>query len=116
MFSSFVSKRFVVVSILAVMAMQLPLINSVLSLNQTNAYLHHICLNGEGTFKSGSIYEREVKGLIDHLSTYLDYGFVNGAAGDGTDDIYAKFQCRADISTSNCRSCLVTAFSGVTSF
>ncbi|OAP04146.1 hypothetical protein AXX17_AT3G23600 [Arabidopsis thaliana] len=65
---------------------------------------------GEGIVK-GSSYEGSVKSVIDHMSTYLDYGFVNGAGSDGPTNIYAKLQCRADASESKCRSCLATAFS-----
>ncbi|BAB01378.1 unnamed protein product [Arabidopsis thaliana] len=110
MSSSFLSRPLVSVYVFAMVTMQLLFMQSVLSLNQTNAYLNHICIKGEGIVK-GSSYEGSVKSVIDHMSTYLDYGFVNGAGSDGPTNIYAKLQCRADASESKCRSCLATAFS-----
>ncbi|CAE5968106.1 unnamed protein product [Arabidopsis arenosa] len=113
MSSSFVSKPLVSVYVLAMVAMQLPFMQSVLSLNQTNEYLNHICIKGEGTAK-GSSYEGSVRRVIDHMSTTdLDYGFVNGAGSDGPTKIYAKIQCRADASESKCRTCVATAFSEI---
>ncbi|XP_010466465.1 PREDICTED: putative cysteine-rich repeat secretory protein 25 [Camelina sativa] len=107
MMSSYsVTKPFVSVYVLAMVALQFP--HSVLSLNHTNAYLNHICIKGEGTVK-GNSYEEAVKGVIDHMSTYLGYGFVNGAGSDGPTKIYAKIQCRPDASESICRSCITTA-------
>ncbi|CAD5323788.1 unnamed protein product [Arabidopsis thaliana] len=112
MSSSFLSRPLVSVYVFAMVTMQLLFMQSVLSLNQTNAYLNHICIKGEGIVK-GSSYEGSVKNVIDHMSTYLDYGFVNGAGSDGPTKIYAKLQCRADASESKCRSCLATAFSEI---
>ncbi|KAG7632136.1 Gnk2-homologous domain, partial [Arabidopsis suecica] len=114
--SSSVTKHLISASILAIVAMQLPSVHSVLSLNETNAYLHHICINGEGTFKSGSPYEKEIKQLIDFLSSFIkDYSFVHGVSGIGPDDINVKFQCRGDTLQAKCRSCLATAFSEIRS-
>ncbi|XP_010418727.1 PREDICTED: putative cysteine-rich repeat secretory protein 10 [Camelina sativa] len=67
------------ISILAVVAFQLPFIHSVLSLNQTNSYLQHICIKSEGTYKPESSYESELKRHLDYsISNYLDYGFIYG--------------------------------------
>ncbi|EOA36489.1 hypothetical protein CARUB_v10011141mg [Capsella rubella] len=114
-----VSKRHVSVSILAVVAMQLHFIQSVLSLNQTNAYLQHICIKSEGTYKSDSSYESDVKRFLDVVADDLTSGFGSGTGGSGATlehegtPFYAKFQCRGDISESKCRSCLYTAFAGI---
>ncbi|XP_010481161.1 PREDICTED: putative cysteine-rich repeat secretory protein 10 [Camelina sativa] len=113
MSSSSVSKRFVSVSILAVVTLHFPFIQSVLSLNQTNAYLQHVCIKSDGTYKSESSYESSVKVLLDFIGADLDYGFGSGSAGSNGSAIYAKFQCRGDTSESKCRSCLTTAFSGI---
>lgn len=110
------SSSSVSISILAVVAMQLSLIHNVLSLNQTNSYLQHICINSEGTYKQKSSYESELKDHLDIMSNILDYGFVHGVGGAGSKTYYIKVQCRGDASESKCRSCLYTAFSGVTSF
>lgn len=113
MSSSFVSKRLFSVPILAVVAMQLSFVQSVLSLNQTNEYLHHICLNRQGTYKSGSKYERDLNNLIQIISISV---LGNVVVFSGDISLYVKLQCRGDSSTSTCRSCLDTAFFGVTSF
>ncbi|EFH59591.1 hypothetical protein ARALYDRAFT_318931 [Arabidopsis lyrata subsp. lyrata] len=109
MSSSFVTKRLFSVPILAMVAMQLSFVQCVLSLNQTNEYLHHICLNRQGTYKSGSKDERDLNNLIQMISISI-LGDVVVFSGDNS--IYVKLQCRGDSSTSKCRSCLDTAFSG----
>ncbi|CAN8240715.1 unnamed protein product [Cochlearia groenlandica] len=108
---SLVSKHYYV---LALLAMQIHLIQSFLfSINRTNEYLHHICLNGEGTFKSKT-YDKEVKELIDFMSrSYLKFGFGNALGNDGSDQITAKFQCRGDASKSVCKACMSIAFSEI---
>ncbi|KAG7573254.1 Gnk2-homologous domain, partial [Arabidopsis suecica] len=107
------SSSSVSISILAVVAMQLSFIHNVLSLNQTNSYLQHICINSEGTYKQKISYESELKDHIDIMSNMLDYGFVHGVGGAGSKSYYIKVQCRGDASESKCRSCLLTAFSGI---
>ncbi|EFH70671.1 predicted protein [Arabidopsis lyrata subsp. lyrata] len=104
------SNRHVSVILLVVVAMLLFFIQGVLSLNQTNAYLQHICVNSDGIYKSDSSYESNVKHLLEFMSSPLDYGFTSGTSSN---DIYAKFQCRGDVSESKCRSCLTTAFSAI---
>ncbi|XP_010468360.1 PREDICTED: putative cysteine-rich repeat secretory protein 23 [Camelina sativa] len=110
MSSSFVSKRIFSVTILAMVAMQLSCVESVLSLNQTNEYLHHICLNRQGTYKSGGKYERDLNNLIPMISISV-LGNVVVFSGDNA--AYVKLQCRGDSSTSKCRTCLDTAFSEI---
>ncbi|ESQ47678.1 hypothetical protein EUTSA_v10022109mg [Eutrema salsugineum] len=72
--SSSVSKRFVSVSILAVVAIPLVFMRSVLSLsqtialNQTNEYLHHKCINSQGTYNSGSPYEESLNRVVRSIS------------------------------------------------
>lgn len=115
--SSSVSKRLVSVSFLAVVAIQLLYIRSVLSLNQTNAYLNHICIKEQGTYKSGSPYEKNLNSLIRTISTLnLNFGFVHSSNGDAPNSVFIKLQCRGDSYFSKCRSCLATANSEVKSF
>ncbi|EOA28889.1 hypothetical protein CARUB_v10025134mg [Capsella rubella] len=102
------------ISILAVVALQLQFVHIVLSLNQTNSYLQHICIKSEGTYNPDSSYENQIKRHLDYSSTnYLDYGFIHGVGGEGPNTFYIKAQCRGDASLSMCRSCLSTAFSGI---
>jgi len=100
---------------LVVVAMQFSFIHNVLSLNQTNSYLQHICINSEGKYKAKNSYESRLKDHLDSMSNILDYGFIHGVGGADSSTYYIKAQCRGDASESKCRSCLFTAFSGVTS-
>lgn len=114
--SSSVSKRSVSVHILAMVAIQLLFIRSGLSLNQTNAYLHHKCINSQGTYKSRSPYEENLNRVVRSISTgNLRSGFAHVSNGDAPNTVYVKLQCRGDSYWSKCRSCLATAFSGVKS-
>ncbi|XP_024014971.1 LOW QUALITY PROTEIN: putative cysteine-rich repeat secretory protein 21 [Eutrema salsugineum] len=118
--SSFISERFVLVPILVVGAMQLLFILSIASLsqtdalNQTNAYLHHTCINSQGTYRPGSPYEENVNRAIKTMfKKLLDYGFIHSVVGDAPNTVYPKLQCRGDLSLSQCHSCLTTAFAGI---
>lgn len=115
--SSSVSKRLVSVPILAVLTIQLLFIHSVLSLNQTNAYLNHKCINEQGTYKLGSPYDKNLNSLIRTISTLnLNFGFVHSSNGEAPNSVFIKLQCRGDSYFSKCRSCLSTANSEVKSF
>ncbi|KAL9292270.1 putative cysteine-rich repeat secretory protein 21 [Arabidopsis thaliana] len=112
--SSSVSKRLVSVHILVVVALQLLFIPNVLSLNQTNAYLHHKCVNDQGTYNSGTPYEKNLNSLIRTISTLnLNFGFVHSSNGDAPNSVFIKLQCRGDSYFSKCRSCLATANSEI---
>jgi len=90
---------------------------NVLSLNQTNAYLHHKCVNDQGTYNSGTPYEKNLNSLIRTISTLnLNFGFVHSSNGDAPNSVFIKLQCRGDSYFSKCRSCLATANSEVKSF
>ncbi|CAD5320061.1 unnamed protein product [Arabidopsis thaliana] len=93
--------------------MQFSFIHNVLSLNQTNSYLQHICINSEGKYKAKNSYESRLKDHLDSMSNILDYGFIHGVGGADSSTYYIKAQCRGDASESKCRSCLFTAFSGI---
>ncbi|CAH2053060.1 unnamed protein product [Thlaspi arvense] len=108
-----VSKHLISVPILAVVAIQLLFIRSVLSLNQTNAYLHHICINSQGTYNPGSPYEESLNRVVRSISNgKLRSGFRHVSNGDPPNTIFVKLQCRGDSYLSKCHSCLSTAFSG----
>ncbi|CAN8275258.1 unnamed protein product [Cochlearia groenlandica] len=110
-------RRLGLVFILIVLAMQ-PM--CLLSLNMTNAYLHHICINSEGKSKSKS-FDNSIKGflnqLIDFMPSEYGYGFhVGSSNNDGQVKIFAKVQCLGDVLESKCNSCLLTASSSVNLF
>ncbi|CAN8320595.1 unnamed protein product [Cochlearia groenlandica] len=107
-------RRLGLVFLFIVLAMQpMPL----LSLNTTNAYLHHICINNEGKSKSMNFdnsIKRFLKKLIDFMPAEYGYGFhADSNNGDGQDKIFGKLQCRGDILESKCNSCLLTASSSI---
>ncbi|ESQ47679.1 hypothetical protein EUTSA_v10022184mg [Eutrema salsugineum] len=84
------------------------------ALNQTNAYLHHTCINSQGTYRPGSPYEENVNRAIKTMfKKLLDYGFIHSVVGDAPNTVYPKLQCRGDLSLSQCHSCLTTAFAGI---
>ncbi|XP_010466466.1 PREDICTED: putative cysteine-rich repeat secretory protein 21 [Camelina sativa] len=115
MYSSFpISKRLVSVPILAVVTIQILFIRSGFSLNQTNAYLHHKCINSQGTYKSRSPYEENLNRVVRSISTgNLRSGFAHVSNGDTPNTVFVKLQCRGDSYWSKCHSCLATAISGL---
>lgn len=111
MFSSSVSERTVLVLILAVVAaIQLFFIHSVASVNETNAYLYHKCLEKDGKYKSKSLYEKNLNSLISNTSVE-DY--IYGVYGYSPDTVYMVIQCRGDSYGPKCDTCLSTAYSEV---
>ncbi|CAN7101298.1 unnamed protein product [Brassica rapa subsp. narinosa] len=108
MFSSSVSERTFLVPILAVVATQLLFIHSVASVNDTNAYLYHKCLEKDGKYKSKSLYEKNLNSLISNTSV-KDY--LYGVYGYRPDTVYMVIQCRGDSYGSKCDTCLSTAYS-----
>lgn len=110
MFSSSVSERTILVPILAVIATQLFFIHSVASVNDTNAYLYHKCLEKDGKYKSKSLYEKNLNSLISNTSV-KDY--LYGVYGYRPDTVYMVIQCRGDSYGSKCNTCLSTAYSEV---
>lgn len=113
MSSSSKSKRMVLVLDLA-LAVQILLIRSVSSMNQTNAYLYHKCSEIEGKYKPKSPYEGNLNFLISdmHKDTF-ERGFVYAYHGDDPNIVYILLQCRGDSYGSKCGSCLTTATSEV---
>ncbi|ESQ47486.1 hypothetical protein EUTSA_v10022150mg [Eutrema salsugineum] len=102
------------VPILAIVTIQL-LPRSVSSLNLTNEYLHHECINSQGKYKKGSPFEDNLNRVIRSVSTTSNFrdGFDDTAFGDGPNKVYARLQCRADSYWSKCRTCLATAIAGL---
>jgi len=111
MFSTFGS-----VPILTVVAIQLFLIRNVLSLNLTNAYLHHKCNNTQGIYKRGSAFEKNLNIALRTVIFNGDFrtGFRYGDVGEDPNTVFVMYQCRGDSYWSNCRTCVTTALSGVT--
>ncbi|KAL9829638.1 putative cysteine-rich repeat secretory protein 28 [Arabidopsis thaliana] len=110
MFSTFGS-----VPILTVVAIQLFLIRNVLSLNLTNAYLHHKCNNTQGIYKRGSAFEKNLNIALRTVIFNGDFrtGFRYGDVGEDPNTVFVMYQCRGDSYWSNCRTCVTTALSGL---
>ncbi|EOA32031.1 hypothetical protein CARUB_v10015275mg [Capsella rubella] len=112
--SSSESKRLVLFPILVVAATQLLLLQSVSSLNLTNAYLHHKCLDREGKYKPGSKYENALTKIIKGFSEDSE-GFRTGwrmtAWGKEPNMTAITYFCRTDSRGPKCRSCVATASS-----
>ena len=105
------SKRF----LFSILAMPFFMIHSVSSLNLTNEYLSHKCLN-QGKYNSGSEYENNLNSIFHDFSTsdYAETGFLDASLGKTTaDSVTLTLQCRGDSYRSNCRTCVDTAISGV---
>ncbi|KAH0879921.1 hypothetical protein HID58_067315 [Brassica napus] len=100
--SSSVSKRLILIYVLAI---QLLLINSELSLNTTNDYLNHTCLVSQGKYKTGSEYEK----LIKHIMKMFYINSIRGYDLFGDSTFTAVLQCRGDSYGTKCRDCFVTA-------
>ncbi|CAA7060679.1 unnamed protein product [Microthlaspi erraticum] len=112
MYSSSAPKRIVSIRYLAMMAIQLLIIRSVSSMNQTNAYLNHKCSDIEGKYKPKSPYEQNLNFLITDMSKdNFIRGFAYAYHGDDPNTIYILLQCRGDSYGSKCGSCLSTAIS-----
>ncbi|XP_024014973.1 LOW QUALITY PROTEIN: putative cysteine-rich repeat secretory protein 17 [Eutrema salsugineum] len=112
--SSSVSKRHVMVPILAVVAIQFLLnIPSVFSLNMTNAYLQHKCFVSQGKYKPGSEYEKDLIDIIDSLPLTSNFtrGFEMSSSGEGPNYVSVTHQCRGDSYGAKCRSCYSTTIS-----
>jgi len=116
MSSSFIPKRIALVLNLAMVAIQVFLIRSVSSMNETNSYLYHKCSEAEGKYKSKSPYEGNLNFLIkDMYKDTFVRGFVYAYHGDDPNTVYILLQCRGDSYGFKCGSCLSTATSEVTS-
>ncbi|WZZ61028.1 hypothetical protein YC2023_061135 [Brassica napus] len=104
--SSSVSKRLILIYVLAI---QLLLINSELSLNTTNDYLNHTCLVSQGKYKTGSEYEK----LIKHIMKMFYINSIRGYDLFGDSTFTAVLQCRGDSYGTKCRDCFVTALAAL---
>ncbi|XP_050288781.1 cysteine-rich receptor-like protein kinase 29 isoform X3 [Quercus robur] len=74
---------------------------------QRDPYVLHQC-STTGNVTSNSTFRANLNTLISTLSsnTQIDYGFYNFTAGEGTNKVYATGLCRADLSPTDCRSCV----------
>ncbi|EOA32159.1 hypothetical protein CARUB_v10015411mg [Capsella rubella] len=98
----------------AVVAIHLLLIHSVSSLNITNVYLRHKCIVGEGKYKRGSEYEKNLNTLIQSTSAgNFRSGYDQVSHGKGPHSVTFMYQCRGDSYGPRCRSCYTTALSAL---
>ncbi|CAA7030248.1 unnamed protein product [Microthlaspi erraticum] len=106
--SSSTSKRLVLVPVLAI---QLLLVRSVSSLNMTNAYLNHKCMDSQGKYKPGSKYEQDLKDIIGSiaLSSNFTSGYEMMSLGKGPSYVSVTLLCRGDSHGPNCRQCYATS-------
>ncbi|WZZ39345.1 putative cysteine-rich repeat secretory protein 17 [Brassica napus] len=103
---SSVIKRLIFIHVLAI---QLLLINSDLSLNTTNAYLNHKCLVNQGKYKPGSEYDNRLKRTLKMFYS----GSYRGYDGIGDSTFSAIIQCRGDSYGPKCHDCFATALSAL---
>lgn len=112
-----VSKRLLLVPILAVVAIQLLFVRAASSVNITNTYLHHKCFVSQGKYKPGSQYEKNLKRIRNEISPEsFKRGYNSTHLGAGPDFIIMFLQCRGDTHGPKCRSCYANAQPEVTHF
>ncbi|XP_050288786.1 cysteine-rich receptor-like protein kinase 44 isoform X7 [Quercus robur] len=82
------------------------LVNPTINAQRDPRVLHECSTTGNVT--SNSTLRENLNTLISTLSsnTQIDYGFYNFTAGEGTNKVYATGLCRADLSPTDCRSCV----------
>lgn len=77
--------------------------------------LFHNCDPTAGNFSDNSTYQSNLERLLSTLaSDGYDTGFFNTSVGGGSDEVFGLVNCRGDINTTECRSCLDTAAAEVT--
>ncbi|KAG6638942.1 cysteine-rich receptor-like protein kinase 29 isoform X2 [Carya illinoinensis] len=78
-----------------------------LAFAQRDPYVLHDCSN-TGNVSSNSAYRKNVNTLLSSLSsnTQIDYGFYNFSAGENSDRVNAVALCRADLTPTDCQSCV----------
>ncbi|KAG2317429.1 hypothetical protein Bca52824_020551 [Brassica carinata] len=111
-----VSKRLLLLPILAMMAIQFLFVRTVSSVNMTNSYLHHKCFVDQGKYEPESEYEENLNRIIDPIpvtSESFERGTKMEMIGEGSDLISFTLQCRGDTSGPRCRSCYATALSAL---
>ncbi|CAH8386226.1 unnamed protein product [Eruca vesicaria subsp. sativa] len=109
MYSSLsVSKRLLLIHVLAI---RLLFIRSELSLNTTNEYLNHKCLDSQGKYKPGSKYEELL--ISNTKRFYVDSSLRQGYTLFGSNTLSAVLQCRGDSYGPKCRDCFVTALAAL---
>ncbi|XP_042944501.1 putative cysteine-rich receptor-like protein kinase 20 [Carya illinoinensis] len=78
-----------------------------LAFPQRDRFVYHHCSN-TGNVSSNSAYRKNVNTLLSSLSSYtqIDYGFYNFSTGENSDRVNAVALCRADLTPTNCQSCI----------
>ena len=74
---------------------------------QRDPYVLHDC-STSGNLSSNSTFRANLNTLISNLSsnTQINYGFYSFSAGEGTNKVYATGLCRADLTTTDCGTCV----------
>ena len=82
------------------------LVNNPTIIAQRDPYVLNKCYSSNVT--SNSTYRANLNTLLSTLTsnTQIDYGFYNFSAGENTDKVYATGLCRADLTPTDCRSCV----------
>ncbi|XP_050288809.1 cysteine-rich receptor-like protein kinase 44 [Quercus robur] len=83
-----------------------PLVSHSLVL-QRDPYVLHDC-STSGNVSSNSTFRANLNTLISNFSsnTQINYGFYSFSAGEGTNKVYATGFCRADLTTTDCSTCV----------
>ncbi|KAF5472857.1 hypothetical protein F2P56_009529 [Juglans regia] len=78
-----------------------------LAFAQRDPYVLHYCSN-TGNVSSNSAYRKNVNTLLSSLSSnsQIDFGFYNFSTGENSDRVNAIALCKADLTPTNCRSCV----------
>ena len=74
---------------------------------QRDPYVLHEC-STTGNVTSNSTLRENLNTLISTLSsnTQINYGFYSFSAGEGTNKVYATGLCKADLTTTDCGTCV----------
>jgi hypothetical protein len=88
-------------------AILIHLVNNPTIIAQRDPYVLHDC-STSGNVTSNSSYRANLNTLLCSLSSHnqIDYGFYNFSAGENTNKVYATGLCRADLTPTDCRSCV----------
>ncbi|XP_047310312.1 cysteine-rich repeat secretory protein 38-like [Impatiens glandulifera] len=70
-------------------------------------FLQHFCMDKNGFYTRGSVYEKNLNTLLSRLPSLIDsYGYSNSNSGKVPDRANAVVICRGDVSSDACRDCV----------
>ncbi|OMO66279.1 hypothetical protein COLO4_30654 [Corchorus olitorius] len=76
--------------------------------------LFHFCSNSAGNFSAYDPYEANLNKLVGYLSIQApSTGFGTGSIGENPNKAYGLTLCRGDVSSSDCKTCIVEAGSEI---